>query len=193
MSGSVICPKCSRSTTAYFCDCGKDLRELFPDAIKATQRPKKASGQFANIGEFLMSVGLESYTESFKTNDITMEMLPSLTDDDLKSLGVESLGHRRKLIEATGKLHGAWKPEPQPQVFISVPSYAQQTPTTPGIVIAGFVLALFFPLVGFILCIVGMPEAERRGAGVGLARAGIAIGGLFSFVIGPIVYLAIYG
>ena len=44
-------------------------------------------------------------------------------------------------------------------------------------VIWGFILAVFCcPLVGVILCAVGLPEAKRRDSGVGLAYAGIIIG-----------------
>ena len=46
----------------------------------------------------------------------------------------------------------------------------------PGIVIAGFILAFLCPLVGIILCAIGLGEAKRRGAGVGLAQTGIIIG-----------------
>ena len=48
---------------------------------------------------------------------------------------------------------------------------------TPGIVIAGFILSFFgwLSIIGLILCAVGMGEAKRRNAGVGLATAGIVI------------------
>lgn len=45
----------------------------------------------------------------------------------------------------------------------------------PGTVIAGFILAFLCPLIGLILCAVGLGEAKRRGAGEGLAIAGIVI------------------
>ena len=50
---------------------------------------------------------------------------------------------------------------------------------TPGTVIAGLILAFFCPLIGVILCAVGLPEAQRRNSGVGLAYAGIIIGIVF--------------
>jgi hypothetical protein len=46
---------------------------------------------------------------------------------------------------------------------------------TPGIVIAGFILAFILPLIGLILCAVGMGDAKRRNAGEGLAIAGMVI------------------
>lgn len=56
---------------------------------------------------------------------------------------------------------------------------------TPGIVIAGFILSFLCSLVGLIMCIIGLKEAKARGAGVGLAYAGIVIGAIF-MVLGGI-------
>ncbi|MBK8206653.1 MAG: hypothetical protein IPK87_07625 [Planctomycetes bacterium] len=49
---------------------------------------------------------------------------------------------------------------------------------TPGLVIAGAILALvpICPLIGVILAAVGLGEAKRRNAGVGLAKASIIVG-----------------
>jgi hypothetical protein len=53
---------------------------------------------------------------------------------------------------------------------------------TPGIVTAGFILAfLCFP-IGFVLCLVGLGEAQRRGEGVGLAQTGIVISIVFATI-----------
>jgi hypothetical protein len=46
---------------------------------------------------------------------------------------------------------------------------------TPGIVIAGLVLAFLCPLVGLILCIIGMDKARQARSGEGLAKLGIGI------------------
>ena len=45
----------------------------------------------------------------------------------------------------------------------------------PGTVIGGFIFAFFCPLIGLILCVIGLPEAHRRRAGIVLAYAGIVI------------------
>jgi len=42
---------------------------------------------------------LEQYAEIFVADDIDLDVLPDLSDDDLKELGL-SLGHRRKLLRA---------------------------------------------------------------------------------------------
>jgi class 3 adenylate cyclase/tetratricopeptide (TPR) repeat protein len=58
-----------------------------------------------DIGEWLRALGLERYEAAFRENDVDAELLPSLTADDLKDLGVTSIGHRRRLLDAIAKLH----------------------------------------------------------------------------------------
>ena len=41
---------------------------------------------------------------AFRDNDIDAEVLPKLTADDLIGLGVTSIGHRRKLLDAIATL-----------------------------------------------------------------------------------------
>jgi class 3 adenylate cyclase/predicted ATPase len=45
-------------------------------------------------------LGLEQYAPAFRDNDVDGEVLPELTADDLISIGVTSVGHRRKLLAA---------------------------------------------------------------------------------------------
>ena len=49
-------------------------------------------------------MGLAPYEPAFRDNDIDGEVLPSLTAEDLVGLGVTSIGHRRKLLEAIAAL-----------------------------------------------------------------------------------------
>ncbi|HKM87888.1 MAG TPA: SAM domain-containing protein, partial [Xanthobacteraceae bacterium] len=58
------------------------------------------------IAEWLEQLGMSEYAQRFAENDIDSSVLPHLTDQDLKDLGV-SLGHRRKLLAAIGELVGA--------------------------------------------------------------------------------------
>jgi hypothetical protein len=51
------------------------------------------------IAEWLTSLGLSEYTGRFMENGIDTSVLPDLTDQDLKDLGV-LLGHRRKMLRA---------------------------------------------------------------------------------------------
>jgi hypothetical protein len=47
------------------------------------------------ISDWLQKLGLGQYAQPFAENDISFSILPDLTDQDLKELGVASLGHRR--------------------------------------------------------------------------------------------------
>lgn len=51
-----------------------------------------------DTADWLASLELDQYVETFQDNDITTEDLPDLTDGDLKELGVASMGHRKKIL-----------------------------------------------------------------------------------------------
>ena len=53
---------------------------------------------------WLRSLGLGKYEAIFRENDIDETVLPSLTHENLKELGVTSLGHRVKLLDAIAAL-----------------------------------------------------------------------------------------
>jgi class 3 adenylate cyclase/predicted ATPase len=57
-----------------------------------------------NVAAWLRSLGLERYEQSFRDNDIDVDLLPELMADDLIGLGVTSIGHRRKLLAAIAAL-----------------------------------------------------------------------------------------
>ena len=50
------------------------------------------------VSDWLEKLGLGQYAQRFAENDISFSILPDLTDQDLKELGVASLGHRRQLL-----------------------------------------------------------------------------------------------
>ena len=56
------------------------------------------------VSSWLRGLGLENYTQAFHANDIDAEVLPRLTADDLSALGITSIGHRRKLLDAIAAL-----------------------------------------------------------------------------------------
>ena len=47
-----------------------------------------------NIAEWLRGLGLERYTQAFQDAEVTPEVLPELTEDDLRELG-SPLGPRK--------------------------------------------------------------------------------------------------
>src|ERR1700739_3993856 len=57
-----------------------------------------------DLGGWLRSLGLEKYEAPFRENEINERVLPSLTAEDLKELGVTALGHRRILLDAIAAL-----------------------------------------------------------------------------------------
>jgi SAM domain (Sterile alpha motif) len=52
------------------------------------------------IADWLGKLGLGQYAQRFAENDIDFSILADLNDQDLKALGVSSLGHRRQLLLA---------------------------------------------------------------------------------------------
>jgi SAM domain (Sterile alpha motif) len=57
-----------------------------------------------NVDDWLQGLGLAQYADLFRANDLDGELLAGLTGDDLKDIGVVSLGHRKKLPEAIATL-----------------------------------------------------------------------------------------
>ena len=53
-----------------------------------------------DIEDWLRKVGLPQYAPAFIDNDIDAAILPRLTADDLRDIGVASVGHRRTLLDA---------------------------------------------------------------------------------------------
>ncbi len=53
-----------------------------------------------DIVVWLRSLGLGKYEAAFRDNEINERVLPKLTAEDLKELGVTALGHRRILLDA---------------------------------------------------------------------------------------------
>jgi hypothetical protein len=59
-----------------------------------------------DIAEWLRGLGLAQYEPAFRENAIDDTVLPSLTAEDLKDLGVTLVGHRRRLLDAIAALGG---------------------------------------------------------------------------------------
>src|SRR5436309_33991 len=68
-----------------------------------------------DVGAWLRSLRLERYEAAFRENEIDDTVLPALTAEDLKDLGVVVVGHRRKLLDAIAALRADAKP-PLPDV-----------------------------------------------------------------------------
>jgi class 3 adenylate cyclase/tetratricopeptide (TPR) repeat protein len=58
-----------------------------------------------DVGGWLRSLGLDRYEAAFRDNEINERVLASLTQEDLKEIGVGPVGHRRLLLEAIAALN----------------------------------------------------------------------------------------
>jgi predicted ATPase/class 3 adenylate cyclase len=52
-----------------------------------------------DVGVWLHGLGLGQYEQAFRDNDIDADLLARLTAEDLKEIGVASVGHRRRLLQ----------------------------------------------------------------------------------------------
>ncbi|WP_287291917.1 adenylate/guanylate cyclase domain-containing protein [Mesorhizobium sp.] len=59
-----------------------------------------------NVAAWLRGVGLPQYEQAFQDNAIDMEILPQLTNEHLKELGLP-LGHRLKLLKAIAEFRNS--------------------------------------------------------------------------------------
>src|SRR6516162_3506399 len=57
-----------------------------------------------DIAAWLRGLGLEQYEPAFHANEIDERVLPSLTSEDLREMGVVPIGHRRRLLDAIAAL-----------------------------------------------------------------------------------------
>ena len=61
-------------------------------------------GAAMDVGGWLRGLGLGQYEANFRDNKIDADMLPRLTGDDLKDIGVSALGDRLRLLDAIAAL-----------------------------------------------------------------------------------------
>ncbi len=67
-----------------------------------------------DVGGWLRGLGLGQYEEQFRDNKIDADLLPRLTVDDLKDIGVSVVGDRRRLLDAIAVIAGAGRPADLP-------------------------------------------------------------------------------
>jgi hypothetical protein len=60
----------------------------------------RGAAAMQQVADWLEKLGLGQYAQRFVENDIDFALFTKLTDADLKELGVISLGHRKRLLEA---------------------------------------------------------------------------------------------
>ena len=60
----------------------------------------RARGAMQTVRQWLEQLGLPQYVEVFERNAVDLDLLCELTDEDLEKLGVQALGHRKKVLKA---------------------------------------------------------------------------------------------
>ena len=81
-----------------------------------------------DVGGWLRTLGLEQYEAAFRENRIDDTVLPRLTAEDLKELGVGFVGDRRKLLDAIALLRAeATAPTPLSDAPLATDKAAKDT------------------------------------------------------------------
>ena len=114
---------------------------------------------------WLRSLGLGKYEAIFRENDIDETVLPSLTHENLKELGVASFGHRVKLLDAIAALRNdasakAPLPRPHPRGQSATPSTAAPVAEAAGE--RRHITVLFCDLVGSTTISAGLDAEDWR-------------------------------
>src|SRR5262245_52675734 len=81
-----------------------------------------------DVGAWLRTLGLEQYEAAFRDNSVDADVLPRLTAEDLKDLGITSVGHRRRLLDAISELRSA---TPKFAAPIEAPAPSSPSRTSP--------------------------------------------------------------
>ena len=109
-----------------------------------------------DIDSWLRSLGLGQYEAAFRDNAIDEKVLPRLTAEDLKDLGVGLVGHRRTLLDAIAALRGdANAKEPPSEALPHAPASSQASappatvaPTAEAVGERRYLTVMFCDLVG---------------------------------------------
>ena len=101
--------------------CGGRLGSVSRQTVYRVQSPVQVHAEnsagrgraMRDIADWLTRLGLPEYAGPFAENGIDVSVLPHLTDQDLKDIGV-LLGHRRKMLASIAQLAGAAPATPEP-------------------------------------------------------------------------------
>ncbi|HEX2527181.1 MAG TPA: adenylate/guanylate cyclase domain-containing protein [Geminicoccus sp.] len=81
-----------------------------------------------DVDAWLHGLGLSRYAQAFRDNDVDDRVLPGLTADDLKEIGVTSVGHRRLMLQAIAALPVAPSSSATVTTEASIPPAAPASP-----------------------------------------------------------------
>src|SRR5215472_7820280 len=132
-----------------------------------------------DIVVWLRSLGLGKYEAAFRENDIDETVLPSLTHENLKELGVASLGHRVKLLDAIAALGSNARAKAPSKAAAIAPSSAAVATAAPVAQAVGerrYLTVMFCDLVGSTAISAQLdPEEWRDLVGAYLDAASAAV------------------
>ena len=82
--------------------------KIMPDVTHVKPHPKPSSFKLT-IDQFLENIHLSELHDLFVDEGVTMDILASFNDDDLKQLGVTKFGHRRHIIHSISDIKSQGK------------------------------------------------------------------------------------
>lgn len=104
----------SPSNTCTYCGVlldGKSLRARVAHIKRCTNKVKRLAKELMqsdmDIEQWLSTIGLQKYTQTFLNRGIQLNMLDQLTEDDLRSMGITTLGPRRKILASVAEMGAA--------------------------------------------------------------------------------------
>jgi class 3 adenylate cyclase len=108
---------------------------------------------------WLRSLGLGKYEAAFRENEIDETVLPNLTAEDLKDLGVSIVGHRRKLLDAIAALRNDESVQTPARPSAATPTSA---PVAEAVGERRHVTVMFCDLVGSTSISAGLDAEDWR-------------------------------
>jgi len=116
------------------------------------------------IRDWLAAIGMERHAEAFEANGVEPALLPDLTNDDLKDLGVDRLADRKRILKAIAELD----PPETPAATTPTPDSAidpadEPPPAAPSSAERRQLTVLFCDLVGSTGLAEGLDPEELRG------------------------------
>ena len=91
-------------------------------------RANPECGRVMDVVVWLRGLGLEEYETAFRDNKINERVLPNLTQEDLKEIGVGPVGHRRILLDAIAALRSDASGKTPPSDVGTAPSATSVSP-----------------------------------------------------------------
>src|SRR6516164_3671682 len=114
---------------------------------------------------WLRSLDLEEYEAAFRDNKINERVLPNLTQEDLKEIGVGPVGHRRILLDAIAVLRSATGVQAPPLATAPAPPSAATPTAVPVAEAVGerrHVMVMFCDLLGSTSISAGLDAEDWR-------------------------------